>query len=130
MLRKKKKNKKETIDVLPVIEDDIFSTTDKSDFSKSLEVMFNDDNEEKKSDLTSKQISKLNKIAQMADYYDSPLLLALYERFVRLRVSKAREGRKEGVTMTQQIAQFKRLEALERLERSRKWLYGRWIWRR
>jgi len=120
MLRKKKKNKKETIDVLPVIEDDIFSTTDKSDFSKSLEVMFNDDNEEKKSDLTSKQISKLNKIAQMADYYDSPLLLALYERFVRLRVSKAREGRKEGVTMTQQIAQFKRLEALERLERSRK----------
>lgn len=123
MLGKKKKQKKKQEykePVLPVIEEDLFTTGSKTDFSKSLEVMFNDENPEKKTDLSSKQIAKLNQIKEMGDYYDIPLLVELYDRFISLRVSKSRKGRTEGVTMTQQIAQFKRLEALERMEGGRK----------
>lgn len=122
--KKKSKNKKQKNNynepVLPVIEEDLFSTGSKTDFSKSLEVMYNDENPEKKTDLSPKQIAKLNQIKQMGEYYDIPLLIDLYDRFIALRVSKSRKGRTEGVSMTQQIAQFKRLEALESLESRRK----------
>jgi len=122
MLKKKKKIKKEKYQepLLPVIEEDLFATGSKTDFSKSLEVMYNDENPEKKTDLSPKQIAKLNQIKEMGDYYDIPILIELYDRFIALRVSKARKGRTEGVSMTQQIAQFKRLEALERMEGGRK----------
>jgi len=121
MVFSKKKKKKEKYDpILPVIEEDMLGVGDKTDFSKSLEVMFNDEEVEKKTDLSPRQISKLNIIRQMAEEYGIDLLMEMYERFIALRVSNGRKGRVEGVTMTQQIAQFKRLEALERLEQSRK----------
>ena len=117
---KKKKQAEYQEPVLPIIEEDMFTTGSKTDFSKSLEVMYNNENPEKKTDLNPKQIAKLNQIREMGEFYDIPLLNNLYDRFISLRVSKGRKGREEGVKMTQQIAQFKRLEALERLESGKK----------
>lgn len=100
---------------MPVIEEDMFGIGQSTDFSKSLKEMFSDENIKMKTDLTSKQICKLNIIREWSSYYDIPLLEHLYHRFIALRVSKDRKGRVEAVTMTQQIMQLKRLEAYEKM---------------
>lgn len=96
------KNKKQEA---PVILDDMFGVGSSTDFTKSLETMFNDESIERKTDLTSRQICKLNLIKQMADFYyeenDENPLEEMYIRFISLRVSKERKGRTEGVQMTQ-----------------------------
>lgn len=102
----------------PVIEEDLISLGTSTDFSKIVDEMFDEDSNLKlKTDLSAKQICKLNIIKQMAEYYNIPLLEELYHRFIALRVSKDRKGRTEGVTMTQQILGLKRLEAMESIER-------------
>lgn len=101
---------------MPIIQDDLFGIGHTSDFSKALEKMFTDDETLKlKTDLTPKQICKLNIIKQMANYYNVPLLKEMYYRFIALRVSKERKGRKEAVDMTQQIISLKRLEGIEKM---------------
>jgi len=108
-----KKNK--YTESMPVIEEDMFGIGQSTDFSKSLKEMFSEENIKMKTDLTPKQICKLNIIREWAEYYDIPLLTHLYNRFIALRVSKDRQGRHEAVTMTQQIMQLKRLEAYEQM---------------
>lgn len=108
-------NKKKYKESMPVIEEDMFGVGQSTDFSKSLKEMFSEDNIKMKTDLTPKQICKLNIIREWADYYDIPLLEHLYQRFIALRVSKERKGRTEAVNMTQQIMQLKRLEAYENM---------------
>lgn len=105
--------KKKYQDSMPVIEDDMFGIGQSTDFSKSLKEMFSEENIKMKTDLTPKQICKLNVIREWSEYYDIPLLKHLYHRFIALRVSKDRQGRTEAVNMTQQIMQLKRLEAFE-----------------
>jgi len=104
-------------EAMPVIEDDMFGIGQSTDFSKSLKEMFSKDNIKMKTDLTPKQICKLNIIREWSDYYDIPLLKHLYNRFISLRVSKDRKGRGEAVSMTQQIVSLKRLEAYENMAR-------------
>lgn len=109
------KNKNKYSDSVPVIEDDMFGLGQSTDFSKSLKEMFSGENIKMKTDLSPKQICKLNIIREWSEYYDIPLLKNLYTRFISLRVSKDRQGRNEAVTMTQQIMQLKRLEAFENM---------------
>jgi len=99
---------------MPVIQDDLFGLGSETDFSKSLKEMFSDENVEKKTELSAKQICKLNIIREMAEYYDVPLLREMYNRYIALRVSLKRKGRTEGVTMTQQLVSMKRIEAMEK----------------
>ena len=105
--------KKKYSESIPVIDDEIFTTDSKSDYSKSIDLMFNDIDFTKKSDLSSRQINKLTKLYQMAEEYEMPMLKEMCDKFIALRVSHARKGRKEAVQMTQQISTMKRLEALE-----------------
>lgn len=106
-------DKKVNINTMPIIEDDVIGVGSVTDFSKSLKVLFNDDNINKKSDLKPKQICKLNILYEMAKEYQVPLLVGMCNRFIELRVSKDRKGRGEAVSMTQQISVLKRLEAME-----------------
>ena len=113
MSRRKDKNEYEQ--TMPVIEDDLLGIGQSSDFSKAIKEMFSGDEPTlaMKSELTDKQICNLNISKQMADTYDVELLKLMYYRFLALRVSKARKGRKEAVDMTRGIFSMKRLEALE-----------------
>jgi len=112
-----KKNKSKYQEQMPVIEDDIIGIGTSTDFSKVIEKLYSDENVKMKTDLSSKQICKLNIIRQMAEYYDVDLLKELYHRFISLRVSLQRKGRKEAVSMTQQIMSLKSLEAREKFLR-------------
>lgn len=106
---------------VPVVDDDTFMVGSSTDFSKSIDLMFNAENLGKKTDLTAKDIAKLTQIYQMADEYEIPLLKKMADRFLALRVSLKRKGRNEAVQMTQQISTMKRLEALEEnMDRGRK----------
>jgi len=108
-----KKEKQVKINTMPIIEDDVIGIGSATDFSKSLKVLFDDENINKKSDLKPKQICKLNILYQFGDEYEVPLLTCMCDRFVELRVSKDRKGRVEAVNMTQQLGMFKRIEAME-----------------
>ena len=114
-MRKKKQNKEDYQNQMPVIQDDMFTLGSSSDFSKIVEEMFDEENVKMKSDLNARQICKLNLVKQMAEYYDVELLKQLYWRFIALRVSLARKGRVEAVSMTQQIMGLKSLEMREKL---------------
>lgn len=104
---------KEKTQSIPIIDEDIFTTSSATDFSKSIDLMFNEKNLSKKTDLSARDIAKLTQIYQMAEEYEIPLLKDMADKFIELRVSLKRKGRGEAVQMTQQIAQMKRLEALE-----------------
>jgi len=97
----------------PVIDDDTFMVGSSTDFSKSIDLMFNEENINKKTDLNARDIAKLTQIYQMASEYEIPLLKQMADNFLALRVSLKRKGRNEAVQMTQQISTMKRLEALE-----------------
>jgi len=114
MNREIKKQKKQYQESMPIIKDDLFGIGESSDFSKIVEEMFDENNVKMKSDLSSKQICKLNISKQIAEYYDIPLLKEMYYRFIALRVSKNRQGRAEAVNMTQQILAMKRIELAEK----------------
>jgi hypothetical protein len=116
MLRKKNKYSEN----LPVIEEDMLGIGQSTDFSKSLREMFSEENLKMKSDLSSKQIAKLNIIKEWSEYYDIEILRRLYSRFIALRVSKLRKGRDEAVKMTQQIISMKRIENMENMLRGQK----------
>lgn len=114
MKKKEMERKEKHKEALPVIKEDIFTTSSSTDFSKMAEKLYNvEENLELISDLTPRQINSLNKIKQMGIEYGLEILNELYWRFLMLRVSKKRDGRKEGVGMTQQIISLKRLESIE-----------------
>ena len=98
---------------MPVIKDQIYGVGNDTDFSKAIELIFNDDELLKKTDLNSKQIVKLNTCLGMAKEYESDTLADLCLTFIKLRISNSRKGRKEAVTMTQQLSMMKRLEGIE-----------------
>jgi len=98
---------------IPVIDDDTFMVGSSTDFSKSIDLMFNAENLAKKTDLDAKAIAKLTQLYQMAAEYEIPLITSMCDKFIALRVSLKRKGRGEAVQMTQQISTMKRLEALE-----------------
>lgn len=98
---------------MPVIQDEVFGIGSDTDFSKSLKVLYDEENEVKKTDLSAKQICKINILWAMAVEYECELLRDMCISFIRLRVSKDRKGRAEAVNMTQQLNMFKRIEALE-----------------
>lgn len=109
----KTKQEKPNLQAIPVIDEDVFTTSSASDFSKSVSLLFDEQNLAKKTDLNARDIAKLTQIYQMAEEYDVPLLKQMADKFIELRVSLKRKGRGEAVQMTQQISQMKRLEALE-----------------
>jgi len=100
---------------MPIIQEDLFGTGDSTDFSKIVEEMYNDQNVKMKTDLSAKQICKLNIIKEIANYYNVDLLKEMYYRFIALRVSLTRKGRVEAVKMTQQILAMKRLEMADKM---------------
>ena len=112
------KKNKQNIQAVPVIDEDVFTTSSASDFSKSVALLFDEQNLAKKTDLRAKDIAKLTQIYEMSEEYDIPLLKEMADKFIELRVSLKRKGRNEAVQMTQQISTMKRLEALEEQSRS------------
>ncbi len=69
----------------------------KNDESKDLQELFSNDNIEKKTDLSAKQVMALSKAKTFADRYKNEPLDDFINRFVVYAVSKERKGRKEFV---------------------------------
>jgi hypothetical protein len=99
---------------LPVIVEDLFGIQNSTDFSKMTEKMYGEDAIDMATDLSPKSICKLNIIYAFAREYDIPMLAMMANKFILLRVSKDREGRKEAVNMATAILGMKRLEGIER----------------
>lgn len=114
------KIEKTKLNQLPVISENTFTTESNSDFNRAMETLYSPEDLELKTDLSPKQISKLTQAYAIACYYENDILIGLYNSFIALRVSKSRKGRKEGVSMTQQIMHLKRLENYENIVREGK----------
>ena len=69
----------------------------KQDESKDLQELFSNENIEKKTDLSAKQVMALAKAKTFADRYKNKPLDDFINRFVTYAVSKERKGRKEFV---------------------------------
>ena len=99
---------------MPVIVEDLFGLQSTTDFSRITEKMYSEDRIDMITDLSAKSICKLNILYTFASEYDVPMLQYMCDKFILLRVSNERKGRKEAVDMATAIPGLKRLEGIEK----------------
>ena len=96
------------------VEDDMINIEKKNNFSKAVEELFRKEGLEKKTELSKSEVSKLAFLYDIANKYKFDDLKKILDKFLELRISVGRKGRKEIVDITKSLTELEKNE--ERLK--------------
>lgn len=97
VLKGKEQSLKERLPENPDSIELVLSEAEREDTGKELQELFNNENIEKKADISARQVMAIAKAKTFADRYDNKVLDDFISRYVIYSVSKERKGRKEFV---------------------------------